>query len=379
VKAILDFCESHQPWALDLVRSLAALESPTTDKAAVDQCGAEVERQMLAFGSVVQRVTSASTGDHLVGRVGGSAPRILLLGHIDTVWAVGRLAEMPLRFDGSRLFGPGVFDMKGGLVIALLAVRALVELRRLPPAGVAMLWTADEETGSATSRRLVEELAVGCDAVLVFEPALTGGALKTSRKGCAQFELRVDGEAAHAGLDPQKGASAIRAMAQLVLDAYALEDSSSGVTVNVGLVTGGTRSNVVAESARAAVDVRFRTAEAGSAVERRVQNLRTSVPGTRVSVAGGIERPPLERTAPVARLYESARQVAAELGRDGLGEGATGGGSDGNFTAALGVPTLDGLGAIGRGAHAREESIEASALGWRAALAAGLIMRIAAR
>jgi glutamate carboxypeptidase len=377
MKKILDFCESHRPWALDVIRSLAAIESPTLDKPAVDRCGCEVERQILALGGRVERVARPSSGDHLRARFGYDRPPILLLGHFDTVWPVGQLAEMPIRLEDDRLYGPGVFDMKGGLGIALLAVRALVELGRLPDGGVGMLWTADEETGSSTSRQLIDEEAARSEAVLVFEPALPGGTVKTSRKGCGQFDLQVRGVAAHAGLDPQKGASAIRELARLVLEVYGFEDRKSGVTINVGTVAGGTRPNVVAESARAVVDVRFRTAAAALALEQRFRELRAALPGTTLTVSGGIDRPPLERSAGVVRLYELARAIAAELGHD-LSEGATGGGSDGNFTAALGVPTLDGLGAIGRGAHARDEWIDVTALGWRSALAAGLITRIAA-
>jgi len=235
-----------------------------------------------------------------------------------------------------------------------------------------MLWTSDEETGSATSRALVEDEARRSKAVLVLEPALPGGALKTTRKGCGTFELIVRGRAAHAGIDPGKGASAILELARQILAVHALQDLDRGVSVNVGTIAGGSRSNVVADTARAVIDVRAPARQDAERLEHKFRELRAQTDGTMVEISGGFDRPPFERHNGVMRLYTQACVVARSLGQD-LAEGATGGGSDGNFTAALGVPTLDGLGAVGDGAHANHEHVEVNSLAWRAALVAGLI------
>jgi glutamate carboxypeptidase len=281
---------------------------------------------------------------------------------------------MPLGRDGDRLYGPGTFDMKAGIAIALSAVAAL-RASGLPHPPIAMLWTADEEIGSGTSRAIIEAAAREAAAVLVLEPALPGGALKTARKGCGEFTLAVAGVAAHAGLDPGKGASAIHELATQIAAVERLQDLTRGISVNVGVIAGGTRANVVAEEARAIVDVRAPTREAAAALETAFRSLQPVRPGTRLTVQGGFERPPMERTAAVAALFAQARELSASFGRD-LGEGAAGGGSDGNFTAALGVPTLDGLGAVGDGAHAAHEHIDVPSLPWRAALVAGLIATV---
>jgi glutamate carboxypeptidase len=295
----------------------------------------------------------------------------MLLGHFDTVWPVGTLAKMPCRRDAGRLYGPGTFDMKAGIAIAVLALRALEATRTAHPP-VVMMWTTDEEIGSGTSRGAIEAEARQASAVLVLEPALANGALKTARKGCGEFELTVTGVAAHAGLDPGKGVSAIHELAAQIAAIEALQDLTRGISVNVGLVSGGSRPNVVAEEAHAVIDVRAPTAEDAARVEGLLRALKPQRPRSRLIIRGGFERPPLERTAGVVRLFSLARDVASSLGHN-LGEGAAGGGSDGNFTAALGVPTLDGLGAIGDGAHASHEHVDITALPWRAALVAGLL------
>jgi glutamate carboxypeptidase len=281
---------------------------------------------------------------------------------------------MSPRRDGDRLYGPGTFDMKAGIAIAIAAMRAL-RATNTPHPPVQMLWTTDEEIGSGTSRPVIEEEARRSRAVLVLEPALPGGALKTARKGCGEFELTVHGLAAHAGLDPGKGVSAIHELASQIALVEQLQDLPRGVSVNVGRITGGTRANVVAEEARAVIDVRAPTRDAAAALEKAFRMLQPLRPGARLTVQGGFDRPPMERTAGVAALFETARGVAAALGH-ALAEGSAGGGSDGNFTAALGVPTLDGLGAVGDGAHAAHEHVEVPALAWRAALVAGIIARV---
>ena len=282
---------------------------------------------------------------------------------------------MPVREKDGRLHGPGVFDMKAGVATALAAVRALRETRGTLP-HIVMLWTADEEIGSGTSRAAIEEEARGSTAVLVLEPSLPGGAVKTARKGCGDFELVVGGVAAHAGIDPGKGASAIHELGHQIVELQRLQDVERGVSVNVGRVSGGTRTNVIAADARASIDVRAPTKADAERVERALLGLTPKLTNTTLRVTGGFGRPPLERTAAVARLYATARDVARTLGR-ALAEGSTGGGSDGNFTAALGVPTLDGLGPQGDGAHAIHEHVLIDDLPWRAAFLAGLLITLA--
>ena len=371
--SLLTFCASQADWVRETVETLVRHESPSTDKASVDRCGDELARRLATLGAKVTRLDEATRGNHLRAEFPGSERQVLVLGHFDTVWDVGTLERMPLREDDGRLFGPGVFDMKGGIGAAMLAVRALTALSADRPT-VVMLLTTDEEIGSGTSRAAIENEAKRSVAVLVLEPSLPGGAAKTSRKGCGEFELVVHGVSAHAGIDPGKGASAIHELARQILAIEALQDLPRGISLNVGVVDGGTRSNVVAAEARAQIDVRVPTLADAARVEQAVRGLRPQMKGTRLEITGGVGRPPLERGPHVIRLFEQAREAAAWLGRE-LSEGSTGGGSDGNFTAALGVPTLDGLGPAGDGAHARHEHIVLDDLVWRAAFVAALLVR----
>ena len=370
-----DFCRANRAWLLETSEALVGLESPTTDKAAVDRCGAALASRLEAIGGRVTRLTRPDRGDHLLAEFGCGSSQILLLGHFDTVWPVGQLDRMPVTRSGGRLHGPGVFDMKAGIAIGMLAARALLEAAPKIDHRIVMLWTTDEEIGSESSRAAIEDEARRSRAVLVLEPSLPGGAVKTSRKGCGSYQLTVRGVAAHAGIEPQKGASAVQELAHQILRVNALQDLAQGVSVNVVQVSGGLRSNVIPDEARATVDVRVPTAAAAAAIDARFRALRAVDGRTTVEAAGGIDRPPLERTSLVERLYLQARDVARELGQE-LAEGGTGGGSDGNFTAALGIPTLDGLGAIGDGAHALHEHVDIETLTDRAALLAGLITRI---
>ena len=369
----VDYCRAHEGWLLDFIEALVAIESPSDDPVAVNRCGVALAARLEAIGGSVARIAATSAGDHLRASFGRGGRQILMLGHFDTVWPVGTLPRMPIKREGGRLHGPGIFDMKAGIGLAALATRAVVD--QIAGTRVVMLWTTDEEIGSGTSRELIEAEAARSDAVLVFEPSLPGGALKTSRKGVGQFELVTRGISAHAGLEPGKGVSAIREMARQVLAIDALQDPASGVTVTVGVVSGGTRANVVPAEARAVIDARAVTRADATRLEEAMRALQPQLPGARVEVSGGFDRPPLERTADVMRLFAVARQVAAELGIE-LGEGSAGGGSDGNFTAALGVPTLDGFGAVGDGAHALHEHVEIEALVPRAATIAGVVHRL---
>jgi glutamate carboxypeptidase len=374
MRQLLDFCESHVDEIVETIEALVRLESPSTDKTAVDRCGAEIARRLHDAGADVQLLHRHDRGDHISARIPGAGTPVLLLGHFDTVWSVGTLDRMPIRRERTRLHGPGTFDMKAGIAIALGAIGALrATAARHPP--ISMLWTTDEEIGSRTSREAIESSARGAAAVLVLEPALPGGALKTARKGCGEFELTVEGIAAHSGIDPGKGASAIHELAALIARIEGLQDLDRGVSVNVGIIEGGSRPNVVADHARAVIDVRAPTMADARSLEAALHHLQPARRGTRLNVRGGFERPPLERTAAVERLFSVAREVASLLGRD-LREGSTGGGSDGNFTGALGVPTLDGLGPVGDGAHAAHEYVDVAELPWRAALLAGLLNRL---
>jgi glutamate carboxypeptidase len=371
---LLDAARRQTAATIDTIERLVRLESPTTDKAAVDRCGAALAALLRDAGAAVESIPQRERGDHLRARFAGDGPPVMLLGHFDTVWPIGALDKMPLRRDGAKLYGPGTFDMKAGIAIGLSACAALRELQMRTPA-VTMVWTSDEEIGSATSRELIEDEARRSRAVLVLEPALPGGALKTARKGCGEFELSVHGISAHAGVDPGKGASAIHELAAQIAVIERLQDLPRGISVNVGQVSGGSRPNVVAEHAWAVIDVRAPTREAAERVEAAIRALQPGRAGTRLKVRGGFDRPPMERTDAVIHLFEIARSVARDLGGD-LSEGATGGGSDGNFTAALGVPTLDGLGPVGDGAHAAYEHVDLEALPFRVALVAGLLTQL---
>ena len=357
------------------IEALVRAESPSTNKAAVDRCGALVESMLAEEGAAVTRLPQANRGNHLRAEFAGGPRRILLLGHFDTVWDVGQIERMPFREADGRLYGPGIYDMKASIPIALLAVR-------LVPAAVrpriVILLTTDEEVGSETSRAAIEHEELASDAVLVLEPSLPGGAAKTARKGCGEFLVRARGVSAHAGIDPGNGASAIHELAHQIVALERLRDVARGISVNVGVISGGTRGNVIAEEASAIVDVRVPTMEDAARVEAAVRGLTPRNAEVTLEVSGAVARPPLERKPAGVRLYEEAKAAAAVLGV-ALQEGATGGGSDGNFTAAVGVPTLDGLGPQGDGAHALHEHVLIDDLPWRAAFLALLMERLAAR
>lgn len=375
--SILRTLQAQQGEMLKMLRRLVEAESPSTDKAAVDRFGAMLDGIARRMQARVRVFPSRQTGNHLRAEFrlgpGRTTGQILLLGHLDTVWDCGTIARMPFRVRQGRVYGPGVFDMKSGIVAALFAVRALRTLRIPVKKKVVLLLTSDEETGSLTSRPLTEREARRSDCVLVLEPAHgRKGALKTSRKGVGEFEIRIKGRAAHAGLDPEKGASAIEELARQILRVKQFADRRRGITVNVGVISGGTRSNVVAAEAAALVDVRVARIRDQREIEKKLRSLAPTDRRTSLTISGGKNRPPLERTRQVTQLFERARALARPLGIT-LTEATVGGGSDGNFTAALGVPTLDGLGGVGEGAHASHENILLRELPRRAALLAHLI------
>lgn len=372
---LLAACQRHRDWLVSTIEDLVRLESPSDDPAALERAAAAIASRASSLGWATTLIAARGAGPHVRAEIGTADSQVLLLGHYDTVWPVGQLARMPLRRADGRLHGPGVYDMKSGIALGWLALRAVAECGGVLPFRTVMLLTSDEEVGSATSRALLEDEAVRSRAVLVLEPSLPGGGVKTARKGVGEYHIEAHGRSAHAGIEPHKGASAIVELARVVLALRDLQDLERGVTVNVGRVAGGTRANVVPDRASAEVDVRIPTAADAARVDGALRALRSQTPGVIVRVSGGIDRPPLERTSGVMDLYTRARDVAASLGFI-LDEGGTGGASDGNFTAARGVPTLDGLGADGAGAHALDEHVLLEPLTARAALIAGLLLRL---
>lgn len=374
--ALLKWLRPRQAEMTRLLGKFVRAESPSYEKSAVDRLGRIVAAEWRRRGATVTFLRQRERGDHVRAawnrRAKKSAGQILVLGHLDTVYERGTLACMPFRGSRGRAYGPGTFDMKGGLVIALLAADALAGARIAPRKRVVFLWTSDEEIGSGTSRALIEREASRSDAVLVLEPAAgTDGRVKTGRKGVGEIEIIATGRAAHAGLNPEDGVNAIEEIALQIGRIARWNQPDRGVTVSAGTIEGGTRTNVIPETARVVVDVRAMRGGDMRALERKFRSLRPAIPGAKLEVRGGFNRPPMERRA-CAALYATARALAAEMDVR-LEETSVGGASDGNFTAALGVPTLDGLGAVGEGAHGPEESILSRALPERAALLAGLL------
>jgi len=370
--SLLAAAESHRDWALTVIEDLVRLESPSTDKVALDRVGAEIARLFVELGARAAPLPHERSGDHLRIEIGRGDTQVLVIGHFDTVWPIGQIETMPVRREDGRLYGPGSYDMKAGIAMTLLAARILIETNRLPSHRITMIWTSDEEVGSDTSRGILEAEARRSRAVFVLEPALAGGGVKTARKGVADFRIEATGISAHAGVEPDKGASAIHELAWQAVQLLALNDPSRGLTINVGCIGGGTRPNVVAADAAMDVDVRIPTEADAARVTTAITTLVPRDPRVRLRVSGGVNRPPMERTAGVAALYERAARISRQLGKE-LPEGATGGGSDGNFTAALGIPTLDGLGPDGAGAHALHEHVLIDSVPFRAALLAGLL------
>jgi glutamate carboxypeptidase len=351
-------------------------ESPSRDKERLDGLAQQLATRYNAAGAATTTLENPAGGYHVravFASTHASTERpALVLCHFDTVWPAGTLAARPFRMQDGRAYGPGIFDMKASLVLVEYAVRALKTLGVRLPRRIVALLTSDEEIGSPASRAIIEDEARRCAYALVMESPLAGGCLKTARKGVGQFTVEIEGRAAHAGIEPEKGLSAVHELAHQILHIQALGNAAAGTTVNVGVVQGGTVSNVVPAHASALVDVRVATRDEARRIEASMRTLKNVIPGVSVQVQGGFNRPPMERTPEIAALFEKAREVGNRIGLD-LTEGATGGASDGNLTAALGVPTLDGLGAVGAGAHAESEYIEIDSLADRAALLAGLL------
>ncbi len=379
-KELLAFAKAQRSSMIEAIRRMVEQESPSFDKAAVDRAGEQLAEEFSRRGERVQFHRSERFGNHLQADFAGTRgdKPVLLLGHFDTVWDVGTLATMPFREKDGRLWGPGVLDMKAGIAQILFAVDALTQIRGALPRPVTVLLVSDEEVGSESSRAIIESLAKRSSAVLVLEPSFgPEGALKTARKGVGDYLVKVYGKAAHAGLDPKKGHSAITELAQQILEISKFTDMKRGITVNAGVIRGGTRTNVIAAEAEVEVDARIARLQDAAGLDRRFRALKPFDKQCTLEISGGINRPPLERTPSVAKLFAQAQALALEMDPAfKLKEAAVGGGSDGNFTAALGIPTLDGLGAVGDGAHAAHESVVIAELPRRTALLAGLIERI---
>jgi glutamate carboxypeptidase len=373
---LLPYCERQLPEALHFLQEMVGMESPSFDKPLIDKFVKFAGSRFAAIGGEVEFATMEKFGDHLIARFPGrSSERILLLGHTDTVWPAGEITKRPFKVDKGRAFGPGVFDMKAGIVLMWLAIDALRKVHGNLSKSLTVLLVSDEEIGSNSSRRLTESEASACRAVLVLEPSLPGGALKTARKGIGTFTVKAVGRAAHAGIDPGSGINAIEEISRQIIKLQGLNDVIRGTTVTVGLVQGGIRSNVVPAEAAAEVDIRITSNEEAERITKLIKTLSPELPNARLEIRGSINRPPMERTSETSRLFQLAQKVATNLGFT-LQEGSTGGASDGNFTSALGIPTLDGLGAVGGGAHAVDEWVDIESLPRRAALIAGLILAI---
>lgn len=371
--AVLDAASARVPWMLDELRALVEVESPSGDRAAIDAIGRHLTDRLEARGARVERIPGGSEGDHLRAEVGAGDGQVLVLSHMDTVWPIGTAAARPFRIDGDRAVGPGTADMKGGIIVALAAIDLLAEAGVSPGHRIVWLLTSDEETGSRSSRPHIEAEARRSGRVLVTEPGHPdGGAVKTRRKGTGSFDIAVRGVASHAGAAHADGASAISELARQVARLDAMTDYAKGVTVNVGAIGGGHARNVVADHAWAKVDLRIERVEDADRIDATIRALQPLDPRVTIEVTGGISRPPMARPPCVAEVHDLARCLAADLGF-ALPDVASGGASDANFTALLGVPTLDGLGAVGDGMHGVDEYISIPHLAQRAALMALLL------
>lgn len=375
-RALLSYFEGRKEKMLEFIRSLVEQESMSREAEATRRIAENLADTLAGMGAAVDLFGDPRYGATLRARFAPSQEsqdkQLLVVGHLDTVWPIGTLAARPFRVEGECAYGPGIFDMKAGVTLSVFAMGAIKELGLTTRRPVTLLMTCDEETGSHFSRPLIEEEALGARAALVLEPPVPGGTIKTARKGVGDFELIAHGRSAHAGNDPRAGVSAITEMAHQILAINKLNDYERGTTLNVGVVRGGVLSNVIPSEARASVDMRYRTPEEGARITEAMLSLKPALDGARLEVRGGINRPPLVRTPEIAALFEHARALAAEMDYE-LKEASVGGGSDGNFIAALGVAVLDGLGVDGAGAHAEHEHILINDIPRRAALLTRLI------
>jgi glutamate carboxypeptidase len=383
--ALFSYFKENRAEVLQFIRWLVEQESMSREADATARIAENLGERLAVIGASVELFRDPSFGATLLARFETQDPgpssqpedqkQLLVVGHLDTVWPRGTLSERPFRIDDGRAYGPGIFDMKSGAAGAVFAIKALKDLGLTSRHRITLLMTCDEETGSHFSRDIVEQEGRNSCAALVLEPPIPGGTIKTGRKGVGEFELIVRGRPSHAGNDPRAGISAVTELAHQILAINALIDYERGTTLNVGVIKGGVLSNVVAAEARARVDMRFQTIDEGERIVSALTSLKPILEGARLEVRGGINRPPLVRTPEIGTLFEHAKQLSAELGF-GLEEGTVGGGSDGNFIAALGVPVLDGLGVDGAGAHAEDEHIVIADIPRQGALLARLIQTL---
>jgi glutamate carboxypeptidase len=374
--ALLQILQPRLQQMVSMLRAFVLAESPSLEKSPADRCCAIVAEEWHKRGARVERLAQKHRGDHLritwQAQKSRSAGQLLVLGHYDTVYAMGTLAKMPFRISGGKAYGPGTFDMKGGIVQALFALDALRQAQAAVRKRVVFLWTSDEEIGSESSRKLIETEARRSDAVFVLEPSLgPRGLLKTARKGVGEAEIIVHGRASHAGLAPEQGVNAVHELARQIARLEQWNDLRRGISVNADVIEGGTRVNVVAERARAVIDLRALRPADMRQIEKRLRALRPITRGARLEICGGFNRAPMERKVNAA-LFARAKWLAKQMGLT-IGECVAGGGSDGNLTAALGIPTLDGLGAVGDGAHSAQEHVVVKTMPERAALLAALL------
>lgn len=374
---ILEHLQGKKDEMIKILQELVEVESPSEDKDANDQIGQKVRSLFEELtGGRTSTIRNDKYGDHIRGEWGEGDEQILLLAHFDTVWPKGTIIDIPFSVENGKVYGPGVFDMKGGLVQGIFALHALTTMEKKSKCKVVFLFTSDEEISSPTSRELIEEEAKKSKYVFVLEPAMSKeGAIKTFRKGVGKFKLMVEGKSAHAGIDPQKGASAIEEIAKQVTYLHSLNDFDKGTTVNVGKIEGGTTTNVIAAEAQAEIDLRVKTNKEFDRIVPLIKNISTDTDGVKVKVTGGVRRPPFERTEEVIDLFDQAKFIADKHLNMNLMEKGTGGGSDGNFTAQY-APTLDGLGAVGDGAHANHEHLIIEEMPKRSALIALLLLHL---
>ncbi len=370
----LDFFREHNDEIIQLLKELVIRESPTTDKRAVDALGAFVTEQLQTTGARVTTFPRRDVGDliYAVWNDGAPGKPILMMGHLDTVWPVGTLEKMPLWESGVRLYGPGVLDMKAGIAL-IIKVMGLLNLHgEMPHRPVWALFTTDEERGSIHAHELIEKIAPSVGLSLVLEPATQGEMVKTSRRGTARYTVKIEGVPAHSGEEPEKGINAIHEAAHQILRIIEWDSPERGNSVTVNLIHGGTAQNIIAPNAEFTVDMRFTRHEEVERLVDLITHLTPVIPGIRMSVQGGIWRPPMERNEVMIRTYDQIARLAGQLGLP-MGEELTGAGSDANFTAALGIPTMDGLGARGSGMHAENEHVIVTSLPRRAALLASIL------
>ena len=378
-QTLLTYFDTNHTAMIDLIRQLVTQETPSSDKARLDAFAEFLAERFAAVGAAVELIPNDKRGTHVRARFAapGADPEAkpaLILCHFDTVWPVGALETHPFRIEEGKAYGPGIFDMQSSLMLAEYALRAVTDLQLALPRPVTVLMTSDEEVGSLTSWDLIEEEAKGAAYVLFMESPLPGGVLKTRRKGGGGFTVEVTGRAAHAGVEPEKGINAIVELAHQAVKLHAMNDFEKGSTVTVGVMQGGTVSNVVPANASAKIDCRIWTKAEGERIEAAIRGLQPVLPGAQLTITGGWNRPPLERKV-TGPLFEKAQVIGRKLGLE-LEEGGTGGGSDGNITGALGIPTLDGLGVPGHGAHADHEHIEVDKISSSAALLVALLLEL---